>query len=168
MTTLTEPAVVPQGQNTAPLNFNHFKVAVAKQFEKMKAHFGAAKLKGKTVGVWGLAFEPRTDDMREAPAVPLITAMLAAGMQVQAYDPEAAKVAKGIFGSKVSFAATAYDAVKNADCLAVVTEWNEFRRPDFERVKQLMRAPVIFDGRNLYAPEQMKQSGFTYYSIGRH
>ena len=136
-------------------------------FEKIKAHFGASKLKGKTVGLWGLAFKPKTDDMREAPAVPLIAAMLGAGMHVQAYDPEAAKVAKGIFGSRIALAASSYDAAKDADCLAVVTEWNEFRRPDFERVKQLMRTPVIFDGRNLYTPDQMKQNGFTYYSIGR-
>ena len=87
---------------------------------------------------------------------------------MQAYDPEATKVAKGIFGSKVTFAAKNYDALKGADGLAIVTEWSEFRRPDFEKMRKLMRSPVIFDGRNLFTPEQMKQSGFTYYSIGRH
>jgi UDPglucose 6-dehydrogenase len=87
---------------------------------------------------------------------------------VQAYDPQAIKVAKGIFGNKVTFATKTYDALKGADCLAIVTEWNEFRRPDFEKMRKLMRSPVIFDGRNLFTPEQMKQSGFTYYSIGRH
>jgi UDPglucose 6-dehydrogenase len=134
-------------------------------FAKMKAHFGS--MKGKTVAVWGLAFKPRTDDMREAPAIPLIEALLAAGATVQAYDPEAVKVAKGLFGDRISYSATNYDALKGADCLAIVTEWSEFRRPDFERMRALMREPVVFDGRNLFTPEQMKQHGFTYYSIGR-
>jgi UDPglucose 6-dehydrogenase len=132
---------------------------------KMKKHFGG--LKGKTVAVWGLAFKPKTDDMREAPSVPLIESLLAAGAAVQAHDPEAMKVARGIFGSKITYANNNYDALKGADCLAIVTEWNEFRRPDFERMRSLMRSPVIFDGRNLFTPDQMKQSGFVYYSIGR-
>jgi len=133
---------------------------------KMRLHFGT--LKGRTIAVWGLAFKPRTDDMREAPAIPLIKMLLAEGVNVQAYDPEATKVAKGIFGTKVTFATKNYDALKGADGLAIVTEWSEFRRPDFEKMRKLMRSPVIFDGRNLIEPEQMKQSGFTYYSIGRH
>jgi len=133
---------------------------------KMRAHFGT--LKGKTIGVWGLAFKPRTDDMREAPSIPMIKALLAEGADVQAYDPEATKAAKGIFGNKVTFTTKNYDALKGADCLAIVTEWSECRRPDFEKMRKLMRSPVIFDGRNLFTPEQMKQSGFTYYSIGRH
>jgi UDPglucose 6-dehydrogenase len=133
--------------------------------KKMRAHLGA--LKGKVVAVWGLAFKPRTDDMREAPAVTIIEALLAAGAKVQAYDPEASGVAKGIFGSRVTFAAGSYDALKGADCLAIVTEWSEFRRPDFERMRKVMRAPIIFDGRNLFTPEQMREHGFSYYSIGR-
>ena len=133
---------------------------------RMRAHFGS--LKGKTVAVWGLAFKPRTDDMREAPSIPMIKALLAEGADVQAYDPQATKVAKGIFGSKITFAAKSYDALRGADCLAIVTEWSEFRRPDFEKMRKLLRTPVIFDGRNLFTPEQMKQGGFTYYSIGRH
>jgi UDPglucose 6-dehydrogenase len=132
---------------------------------RMRAHFGS--MKGKTVAVWGLAFKPRTDDMREAPSIPLIKTLLAEGAAVQAYDPQATKVARGVFGSKVTYAAKSYDALKGADCLAIVTEWSEFRRPDFEKMRKLMRSPVIFDGRNLFTPEQMKQSGFTYYSIGR-
>ena len=132
---------------------------------KMRTHFG--NLKGKTVAVWGLSFKPRTDDMREAPSVPFIEGLLAAGAKAQAYDPEAMRVAKGIFGSRVTFASGNYDALKGADCLAILTEWNEFRRPDFARMRKLMRTPVVFDGRNLYTPEQMKQNGFTYYSIGR-
>ena len=133
---------------------------------KMRSHFGT--LKGRTIAVWGLAFKPRTDDMREAPSIPLIKMLLAEGADVQAYDPEATRVAKGIFGNKVTFVTKNYEALKGADGLAIVTEWSEFRRPDFEKMRKLMRSPVIFDGRNLFEPEQMKQSGFTYYSIGRH
>ena len=132
---------------------------------KMRAHLG--QLKGKVVAVWGLAFKPRTDDMREAPSVSIIEALLAAGAKVQAYDPEAAGVAKKIFGGRVTFAPGNYDALKGADCLAIVTEWSEFRRPDFERMRKVMRAPIIFDGRNLFTPEQMREHGFTYHSIGR-
>ena len=105
--------------------------------------------------------------MREAPAVPLIEALLGAGATVAVYDPEATRVAKGIFGDRISYTNSNYDAIKGADGLAIVTEWNEFRRPDFGRMKSLMRSPVVFDGRNLFTPEQMKQQGFTYYSIGR-
>ena len=132
---------------------------------KMRAHFGS--LKGKRVAVWGLSFKPKTDDMREAPSVPLIEALVSAGAVVHAYDPEAGRVAKGIFGSRITLASGNYDALKGADCLVIVTEWNEFRRPDFARMRALMRAPVVFDGRNLFTPAQMQQHGFTYYSIGR-
>ena len=141
------------------------KLQKTKLAAQMKKHFGT--LKGKTIGLWGLAFKPRTDDMREAPAIPLVEALLSAGAAVQAFDPEAMRIAKGIFGSKITYAANAYDAVKGADALAIVTEWNEFRRPDFARIRSLMRSPIVFDGRNLFAPAQMKQNGFTYYSIGR-
>jgi UDPglucose 6-dehydrogenase len=137
-------------------------------FSKMGAHFGGPKaLKGKVVAVWGLAFKPKTDDMREAPSIPLINALLAAGATVQAYDPEARPVAKAIFGKRIVLSEGNYEAVEGADCLAIVTEWSEFRTPDFARIRKLMRAPVIFDGRNLFSPEQMTQLGFTYYSIGR-
>ena len=134
-------------------------------FEKMAAHFG--NLKGKVVAIWGLAFKPRTDDMREAPAVPLIEALLASGAKVRVFDPEAMDVARRTFEGRVSYAKNPYEAVKGADALALVTEWNEFRRPDFERIQRSMRTPVVFDGRNIYTPEQMKAAGFTYYSIGR-
>jgi UDPglucose 6-dehydrogenase len=133
--------------------------------EKMRAHFGS--LKGKRIGVWGLAFKPRTDDMREAPAVPLINGLLAEGAQVQAYDPEAMKVAKGIFGSKITYAENSYAALTGADALALVTEWNEFREPDYARMRKLMREPTIFDGRNIYNPEQIRAQGFNYISMGR-
>jgi UDPglucose 6-dehydrogenase len=134
--------------------------------KKIEAHFGNS-LKGKVIAVWGLAFKPKTDDMREAPAIPIIEALLAKGVKIQAYDPEAMKMAKSIFGNKITYSAKNYDAVKGADALAVVTEWQEFREPDFARIKKLMRTPVIFDGRNIYQPEQMKALGFTYKSIGR-
>ena len=131
----------------------------------MDGHFST--LKGKTIAVWGLAFKPKTDDMREAPSVPIIEALLAKGAKVQAYDPEAMKVAKGIFGTRVTYSNRNYDALKGADALAVITEWQEFREPDFVRIKKLMRTPVVFDGRNIYQPDQMKALGFTYFSIGR-
>lgn len=134
--------------------------------KKIEAHFGSA-LKGKTIAVWGLAFKPKTDDMREAPAVPIIEALLAKGAKVQAYDPEAMKAAKAVFGTRIGYAARNYDALTGADALAVVTEWQEFREPDFARMKKLMRTPVIFDGRNIYQKDQMQQLGFTYFSIGR-
>jgi UDPglucose 6-dehydrogenase len=143
------------------VNENQKKLLV----RKLEAHFGS--LKGRTIAVWGLAFKPKTDDMREAPATVIIKALLDKGAKVHAYDPEAMKVAKGIFGSKVTFVNKNYDALKGADALAVVTEWHEFREPDFARMRKLLRQPTIFDGRNIYNPAQMKQLGFTYYSVGR-
>jgi len=133
--------------------------------EKMAAHFGS--LKGKTIALWGLAFKPRTDDMREAPAITIIERLIQAGARVQAFDPEAMKVARGIFGAKLTLVDRSYDALKGADALAVLTEWNEFREPDFARMRKLLRSPVIFDGRNIYRPAMMKEQGFTYYAIGR-
>ncbi|MEO5897492.1 MAG: UDP-glucose/GDP-mannose dehydrogenase family protein [Vicinamibacterales bacterium] len=133
--------------------------------EKLQKHFGS--LKGKKIAIWGLAFKPKTDDMREAPAVPLINGLIKAGARVQAYDPEAMKVAKSIFGTKIGYAENNYAALTGADALVLVTEWNEFREPDFVRMKKLMREPVVFDGRNIYNPEQIKAQGFQYFSIGR-
>jgi UDPglucose 6-dehydrogenase len=132
---------------------------------KMQRHFGS--MKGKTVAVWGLAFKPKTDDMREAPAITIIQSLLAQGAKVQAYDPEAMEVAKRHFGNKITYAKRGYEALNGADALALVTEWNEFREPDFARMRKLMKEPVIFDGRNIYNPAQMKAHGFTYFSIGR-
>ena len=133
--------------------------------DKMQAHFGS--LQGKTIAVWGLAFKPRTDDMREAPAITIINGLLAQGARVQAYDPEAMPIARQLFGDRITLCAHGYEALAGADALAVVTEWNEFREPDFARMKQLLAAPLVFDGRNVYAPEQMRSLGFTYFSIGR-
>lgn len=132
---------------------------------RMEAHLGS--LEGKRIAVWGLAFKPKTDDMREAPSVPLIQGLLAAGAKVQAYDPEAMKVARGLFGSKITYADTSYTALSGADALAIVTEWNEFREPDYGRMRKLMRSPVIFDGRNIYNPDTIRAQGFTYFSMGR-
>jgi UDPglucose 6-dehydrogenase len=132
---------------------------------KMKHHFGS--LKGKRIAVWGLAFKPKTDDMREAPAVPLIEGLLDAGATVTAYDPEAMKVARAIFGARVELTDRSYEALAGADALAIVTEWPEFREPDWIKIKKALKAPVIFDGRNIYNPEQLRGLGFTYYSMGR-
>ena len=132
---------------------------------KMKQHFGS--LRGKRIAIWGLAFKPKTDDMREAPAVPLIRALLEAGATVAAYDPEAVKVARALFGTSVDFKDRSYDALAGADAMAIVTEWHEFREPDWGRIKKLLKTPVIFDGRNIYNPEHLRGLGFTYYSMGR-
>jgi UDPglucose 6-dehydrogenase len=133
--------------------------------EKMRAHF--TDLKGRTIALWGLAFKPRTDDMREAPAIPIIEKLLAAGATVRAYDPAAAPVAKRIFDGRITLCDRSYDALTGADALAIVTEWNEFREPDFEKMRGALKSPVIFDGRNIYSPSQMHELGFTYFSIGR-
>jgi len=132
---------------------------------KMKQHFGS--LKGKRIAVWGLAFKPKTDDMREAPAVPLISALLDAGASVAAYDPEAMKVARTIFGTRVDFKDKSYEALSGADGLAIVTEWNEFREPDWTKIKKMLKTPVIFDARNIYNPDQLRGLGFSYYAMGR-
>ena len=133
--------------------------------EKLNTHFGS--LKGKTIGMWGLAFKPRTDDVREAPSVTVARGIVAAGGTVKAYDPEAEKTARVVLGDAVTYVQHSYEALNGADALAIVTEWNEFREPDFGRMRSLMREPVIFDGRNLFTREQMRAEGFQYYSIGR-
>jgi UDPglucose 6-dehydrogenase len=133
---------------------------------RVDKQFGKS-LKGKTIAVWGLSFKPRTDDMREAPAIPIIEGLLARKAKVQAFDPEATTVAKGIFGGRIQYARHAYEALKGADALLLVTEWNEFREPDFLKMKKLMRQAIIFDGRNLYDPKQIRALGFLYSSIGR-
>ena len=117
--------------------------------------------------MWGLAFKPKTDDMREAPSIPLIEALLGAGATVQAYDPEATKRRQGDLRQQDHLRRRELRRAQGRRRLAIVTEWNEFRRPDFARMRKLMRTPVVFDGRNLFTPDQMKQNGFTYYSIGR-
>jgi UDPglucose 6-dehydrogenase len=134
--------------------------------EKLVAEFGE-NLRGKRFAVWGLAFKPRTDDMREAPAIVVIQGLLDRGAEVAVHDPEALAQARRVFGERVTYHRVNYEALAGADALLVVTEWSEFRRPDFERMKQLMRRPLILDGRNIYEPDVMREHGFTYHSIGR-
>ena len=133
--------------------------------EKIQAHFG--DMRGRTIALWGLAFKPRTDDMREAPAITISEQLLAMGATVRAYDPEATETARRLFGDRITYCEHSYDALAGADGLAVVTEWNEFREPDFKKMKQSMKSPVVFDGRNIYSPDQMRGLGFQYFSIGR-
>jgi UDPglucose 6-dehydrogenase len=133
---------------------------------KILAHFGG-DARGKTVAVWGLAFKPRTDDVREAPALVLIDALLAAGAAVRVHDPEALANVRALYGDRLSYCDRPYGCLEQADALAIVTEWNEFRNPDFEVMARLLRQPVIFDGRNLYDPARMAAVGFTYHGIGR-
>lgn len=133
---------------------------------KVQRHF-SNKLDGKIIALWGLSFKPRTDDMREAPSIPIINGLLKAGAKVQAHDPVANENAAKFFKSGVKFFPDSYDTLQNADALVVVTEWNEFRRPDFERMKGLMKQPVIFDGRNIFDPIIMRKKGFIYFGIGR-
>lgn len=126
-------------------------------------------LKGKTVAVWGLAFKPSTDDVRESPSIEIIRILLSEGARIQAYDPEAAKEAAKALGrsARVSYMKNAYDALSGADCLVLATEWHLFRNPDFDRMKKLLKKPIVFDGRNQYDPREMKGRGFAYICIGR-
>ena len=124
-------------------------------------------LKEKTIAVWGLAFKPETDDIREAPALYMIDELLKEGVKVKVFDPEAMENVKKKYGDKLIYAKNMYDALEGADALIISTEWNMFRTPDFNKMKNLLKNPVIFDGRNLYKPERMKEKGFQYYSIGR-
>jgi len=134
--------------------------------ESVIDRFGA-NLTGHVFAIWGLAFKPRTDDMRDAPAITVIEKLLAAGAQVRAFDPEAMAEARKLFGERIHYAQRNYDALSGASALLILTEWNEFRRPDFQRVKDLLKEPVIFDGRNIYDPAELRKLGFDYYSIGR-
>jgi UDPglucose 6-dehydrogenase len=133
--------------------------------EKLKKTF--PDLRGKKIGLWGLAFKPETDDMREAPSIKIIEALLAAGAEVRASDPEASETAKKIFGDRIKIETDPYEALRGADAMVVITEWNEFRRPDFKQIKELLAQPYVFDGRNIYNPETMRSMGFNYFCIGR-
>lgn len=135
-------------------------------FRKVTAILGT-DLRGKRVAIWGLAFKAETDDMRESPAIPLIQSLLAAGATVKAHDPKAMESAHACFGDAVAYAKDPYDAVDGADLLAIVTEWLVYRNPDLDRVKTLLKRPVVVDGRNLYEPERMASLGFEYHGIGR-
>jgi UDPglucose 6-dehydrogenase len=135
-------------------------------FTKIQEHFGP-QLSGRTIALWGLSFKPRTDDVREAPALVLADDLLAAGVRLLVHDPEAMDNVREQYGDRLVYAAQPMDVLEGADALAINTEWGEFRNPDFNEMKRRMARPVIFDGRNLYDPRQMQQAGFTYYSIGR-
>jgi len=145
------------------INEDQKKVLLA----KLKKHFGG-KLKGKTIAIWGIAFKPQTDDIREAPSMVIISSLLKEGVTVKAHDPVAMPHAKKVFGARVQFCKTAYSALNKTDALLVVTEWNEFRKPDMLYMKSIMKTPVIFDGRNIYDPKEVQDAGFTYYGIGKN
>ena len=166
--------------NTAKLNGVDLKVGRAVEeankaqkmvlVNKIARHYGGDdKLKGRTFAVWGLAFKPKTDDVREAPAAVVCEELIKRGATIQAFDPEAVGTFKHSFGERagISYTATAYDALHGADALIICTEWSEFRRPNFTKLKEQLKSPVVFDGRNVFDPPLMKSYGFTYYPIGR-
>ncbi len=134
---------------------------------KISAHYGNGSLEGKRFALWGLSFKPRTDDIRDAPSLEVIKALLDKGARIKAYDPVAMESAGRLLGDSIEYAAGNYEAVEGADALIIVTEWNEFRHPDFTRIKEALVEPVIFDGRNLYDSQKMAELGFDYHSIGR-
>jgi len=134
--------------------------------EKITEHFHG-KVAGRRIAVWGLAFKPRTDDVRDAPAIDLLEHLLAGDAQVTVYDPEAMDNVKAMYGDRLAYAAGPMEAIDGAECLAIVTEWGNFRHPDFDEMARRMRSPTIFDGRNLYSPAEMRSRGFVYHSIGR-
>lgn len=124
-------------------------------------------VKGKTIAIWGLAFKPNTDDIREAPALTIIDDLLDAGAHIKVFDPEAAANVERLYGDKIIFCDTQYEAIDQADALAIVTEWQVFRTPDFDKIKEFLINPAIFDGRNVYDTDRMRKMGFYYESIGR-
>jgi UDPglucose 6-dehydrogenase len=134
-------------------------------FSKLRNYFG--DMSGKHIALWGLSFKPKTDDMREAPSLVLIEQLLNAGATVTAYDPVAMHEAQRILGNKIEFADEQYKALQKADALVIVTEWPEFRSPDFTRISELLRNQAVFDGRNIYEPEEMRSLGYHYECIGR-
>ncbi len=162
--------------NTAKENKYDFKILksvydinknqILRFFRRIEDHYDK-DLQAKTFAVWGLAFKPNTDDVREAPALKLIEKLLESKVKVKAYDPEAIETSRKILNDKIEYCSTPYEALENSDALIIVTEWNEFRTPDYEKIKKMLRKPVIFDGRNLYDLSKMEEMGFTYYSIGR-
>lgn len=154
-----EPRIM---QAVDDVNENQKRVTI----EKIKSHFGG-NVRGKTFAIWGLAFKPRTDDIREAPALVLVDWLLEQGAAVRVHDPEAMENVRQIYGDKLVYCTKPMDALEKADALAIMTEWGDYQRPEFKAVAARMKAPVVFDGRNLYEPWSMQQMGFTYHSIGR-
>jgi UDPglucose 6-dehydrogenase len=135
-------------------------------FERIDSYY-QGQLEGRTLALWGLAFKPRTDDTREAPALALIAWLLERNVKIRAFDPKAEAKTRAVFGEAITYCESSYEALKGSEALIIATEWNEFRRPDFERMKKLLAQPVIFDGRNLYPPQRMRDRGFDYHCIGR-
>jgi len=136
--------------------------------DRILRHYGGEGLDGKLFALWGLSFKPRTDDIRDAPSLDVIRFLAARGAKIRAFDPVAMESAGKILGDAIEYAPGNYECLEGADALVIVTEWNEFRHPDFEKMKELMREPVVFDGRNLFTPERMLRRGFVYYSVGRN
>ena len=134
--------------------------------KKIMEHFGG-NLKGRVIGIWGLSFKPNTDDIREAPSITIIKRLLEVGARIKAYDPAAMDEVKKEFYDRIKYSKKSYDALEGADALVLITEWNEFREPDFERILKLMNTPVVFDGRNIFNPRKLQEMGFTYYGVGR-
>lgn len=155
-----EMSIIKSADNTNQMQKQLF-------INKITNRFGQ-DLKGKTFAIWGLSFKPKTDDMREAPAITVINSLLEKGAKINAYDPKATSVAKTIFGDKITYSEKSYYALTDADALIVLTEWNEFRRPDFEKIKATLKSSVIFDGRNLYNVVRLKEMGIEYYCIGKN
>jgi len=146
---------------------NKINLEAAERFVKKVKKALGGKIRGKRIGVLGLAFKPNTDDMREAPSIKVLTPLISAGAKISAYDPEAEERARVVFGDKISYEESAYEAVKDADILLVLTEWNEFKQLSLKKVKSLMKKPVVVDGRNIYDPVKMKKLGFVYIGVGR-
>jgi len=162
---------IPMEMLSAVENINERQKKIL--IEKAERHFSSFHsgngnvLAGKKIALWGLAFKPETDDMREAPALSIIQHLLDNGAIVSAYDPVAMKTAKDFFGNNIYYGENGYDCLNEADCLMIITEWNEFRHPDYDKMIKLMKTPAIFDGRNLYDIDKMNEKGFTYFCIGR-
>ena len=146
---------------THKVNVNQIKVFV----NKILKHYNN-DIKNKTFAVWGLAFKPRTNDMRESPAITIINMLLDKGAKIKAYDPKAMETAKVIFGDKIIYSSNSYEALENADALILITEWNEFKRPSFDKIKSKLKEPIIFDGRNQYDKKRMTDRGIKYISLG--
>jgi len=144
------------------------KRILSDKIERRLGQGGETPLAGKSIAVWGLSFKPRTDDMREAPSLTIINRLLELGASVQAHDPEALNEAKKHFGARIGYHVNQYEPLKGADALVIITEWNEYRNPDFDRIRKLLVNPLIFDGRNLYQPERMRDIGYDYLPIGRN
>lgn len=149
-------------KGTNEINIHQRKIFVEKILKKFDKN-----LSGKTIAIWGLSFKPKTNDMREAPSIPIIENLLALGAKIVAFDPKAIETAKDIFKNRIKYAKNAYDALDNADCLLLLTEWNEFRHPDFDKIRSLLKTPLIIDGRNQYNKKQLKNLGIDYVCIGK-